>query len=75
VVVPISNRALTFGEGFRPDGLMDDSVTCELKAVETMPPFFIAQLLNYFKVTQKRLEFLVNFNVPTLKQGIMRMIL
>jgi len=75
VVVPIVYRDITFDEGLRLDVLVDDLVICELKAVETMHPVFTAQLLTYLKLARKRLGFLINFNVPTIKQGIKRLIL
>jgi len=58
-------------------------VICELKAVEVMHPVFTAQLLTQrcpepvegLKLTGKRLGFLINFNVPLIKQGIKRVIL
>ena len=46
-----------------------------MKAVEIMIPVFEAQLLSYLKLTKKRLGFLINFNVPVIKDGIKRMIL
>jgi GxxExxY protein len=33
-----------------------------------------AQLLSYLKLTDKNLGFIVNFNVPTIRQGIKRMV-
>jgi four helix bundle protein len=47
----------------------------ELKAVVDMKPVFEAQSLSYLELTGKRLGFLVNFNVPVIKNGIKRMIL
>ena len=75
VVVPITYDGITFDEGFRVDVLVEDMVICELKAVEVMPPVFMAQLLTYLKLTGKRLGFLINFNVPIIKQGIKRVVL
>ncbi len=75
VVVPITYDGITFDEGFRVDVLVEDMVICELKAVEVMHPVFMAQLLTYLKLTGKRLGFLINFNVPVIKQGIKRVVL
>ena len=47
----------------------------ELKAVEELIPLFDAQLLSYLKLTQKRLGFLINFNVSLIKEGIKRIII
>ena len=45
------------------------------KSVEIMNPVFEAQLLTHLKLMQKRLGFLINFNVSSIKDGIKRMIL
>jgi GxxExxY protein len=75
VVVPLVYDGITFEEGLQLDVLVEDCVICELKAVETMNPVFIAQLLTQLKLTQKRLGFLINFNVPRIRDGIKRVIL
>jgi GxxExxY protein len=74
-VVPIVYDGITFDEGLRLDVLVEDLIICELKAVETMHPVFKAQILTYLKLTGKRLGFLINFNVPLIKNGIQRVIL
>ena len=74
VTLPIVYDDLTFDEGLRLDVLVEDVVVCELKAVEAMHPVFAAQLLSYLKLSGKRLGFLINFNVPTIKTGIKRLI-
>jgi GxxExxY protein len=75
VMVPIVYDNITFDEGLRLDVLVKELVICELKAVETMNPVFMAQLLTQLKLTKKRLGFLINFNVPKIKNGIKRVIL
>ena len=50
-------------------------VICELKAVETMSPLYVAQLLIQLKLTGKWLGYLINFNVPVIKEGIKRVVL
>ena len=51
---------------------MEDSVIVELKAVNKITPVHEAQLLSYLKLSGKRLELLINFNVTLLKDGITR---
>ena len=72
--MPIVYDGITFDEGLRLDVFVEDLVICELKATEAMNPVFLAQLLTQLKLTKKRLGFLINFNVPTIKQGIKRVI-
>ncbi len=75
VSVPIKYDGLIFNEGFRIDVLIEDKVICELKAVNEMNPVYESQVLTYLKLTNKRLGFLINFNVPLIKNGIKRIIL
>lgn len=75
VVIPIKYDGLVFDEGLRLDVLVEKEVICELKAVERTIEVHEAQLLTYLKLTGKRLGFLINFNVPLIKDGIKRMIL
>ena len=75
VVVPIVYDGIRFDEGLRLDVLVEESVVCELKAVETVLRVHTAQLLTQLKLTDKRLGFLINFNVPLIKHGIKRLVL
>jgi GxxExxY protein len=75
VVIPIVYDGIRFKEGLRLDVLVEELVVCELKAVEVMHPVFMAQLLTQLKLSGKRLGFLINFNVPVIKQGIKRVVL
>lgn len=75
VTIPISFDGIFFDEGLRLDVLVNDTVICELKAMETINPVWEAQLLSHLKMTNKRLGYLINFNVPIIKYGIKRMIL
>jgi GxxExxY protein len=75
VRLPIRYRGVALQGKLRLDLLVEDSVICEIKAVESIPPVAISQLLTYLKLTDKRLGFLVNFNVPLIKDGIQRVIL
>jgi len=75
VDLPIVYDGLSFDEGLRLDVLVEDTVICELKAVDEMNPVWGAQVLSHLKLTKKRLGFLINFNVPIIKKGIRRYIL
>jgi len=75
VNVPIVFDGITFDEGLRLDVVVNDLVICELKAVDLVNPVWEAQLLSHLKLTNKRLGYLINFNVPLIKNGVKRMIL
>lgn len=70
--IHIAFDGVEFYEGLRLDVMVNDLVICELKAIETVNP---AQLLSHFKLTGKRLGYLINFNVPLIRNGIKRMVL
>ena len=73
--IPIMFDNIVFSEGLRLDVLVNDLAICELKALETVNPVWQAQLLSHLKLTGKRLGYLINFNVPLIKDGIKRFIL
>jgi GxxExxY protein len=73
--VPIVFDNITFPEGLRLDVIIEDLVICELKAVDIVNPVWEAQLLSHLKLSKKRLGYVINFNVPLIKNGIKRMVL
>ncbi len=74
VNVPITFDELVFEEGLRLDVFVNNLVICELKAVDTVNPIWEAQLLSHLKLSEKRLGFVINFNVTLIKSGIKRMV-
>lgn len=75
VPVAVNYRGIRLDAGLRVDLLVGGCVVIELKAVEQILPVHTAQLLTYLKLTGKRLGFLINFNVPRIKEGLKRVIL
>ena len=75
VILPIIYDNIKFDEGLRLDVLVEDLIIRELKAVEVMNPVFMAQLMSHMKLAGKRLDFLINFNVVLMKNGIKRVVL
>lgn len=75
VLLPIVYDGIRIDAGYRIDLLVDRCVIVEVKAVDKMLPVFEAQLLTYLKLSHIRLGYLVNFNVPLIKDGIKRMAL
>lgn len=67
-------KEILIPSAFRMDFLVYDKVVLELKVVESILPVHSAQLLSYLRLSGKHLGLLMNFNVPTLKQGIKRVI-
>ena len=75
VDLPITYDGMIFDEGLRLDVFVEELIICELKAVDEMNPVWKAQILSHLRLTGKRLGFLINFNVPFIKNGINRIIL
>ena len=72
--IPIVYDGLFFDEGFRMDLYVENSVIVEVKAVETVNPVWASQIISHLKMTNNDLGFLINFNVPLIKNGIKRFI-
>ncbi len=72
--IPIVFDGIKFDEGLRLDVLVNDLVVCEIKAIENVNAVWNAQILSYLKLTGKRLGYVINFNVPLIKDGISRII-
>jgi GxxExxY protein len=70
----VSYKGHPVGES-RLDLLVGGQLIVELKAVESLLPIHLAQVLSYLKATGHQLALLINFNVPVLKDGIKRVIL
>ena len=75
VDIPVVYDGMTFDEGLRLDVLVEELIICELKAVDQMNSVWEAQIISHLKLTNKRLGFLINFNVPLIRNGIKRIIL
>ena len=73
--IPINYEGITFDEGLRLDVLVNECIICELKALETAHPVWEAQVLSHLKITGLRLGYLINFNVPLMKEGIRRFVI
>ena len=74
VVLPIRYDNLLLDDGLRLDVLVENRIICELKAVDRLLPVHTAQLISYLKLADKRLGFIINFNVPLIKSGIKRVV-
>ena len=75
VAVPVRYKGITLDCGYRIDLLVDDCLILELKCVEKVLPVHGAQLLTYLKLTGKKVGLILNFQVPVLKDGIIRRVL
>jgi GxxExxY protein len=75
VALPVVYDGIRLETGLRLDLLIESCVVAELKAAEELLPVHEAQLLTYLKLSGLRVGLLINFNVPRIKDGIVRMVL
>lgn len=75
VPVPVHFKDIILDCGYRLDVLVNQAVIVEIKSVETLLPVHTAQLLTYLRFARKRVGLLLNFNVPTLRQGLKRFVI
>jgi len=74
VLQPVHYGSITIDAGYRLDMLVESAVIIENKAVEQLLPIHQAQLLTYLKLRNCTLGFLINWNVPLIKDGIKRLV-
>lgn len=74
VSVPLFYKGEDLLKDFRIDILIENEIIVELKAVDYLLLVHEAQIISYLKLTDKRLGFLINFNVPLLKEGFKRFV-
>ena len=72
--IPIVYDGHIFEEGLRLDLMVENCVLVEIKAIETVNRVWEAQVISHLKLTGKELGYLINFNVPLIKNGIKRFI-
>lgn len=72
--MPVRYKGFLIEVGYRLDLLVENQVIVELKAVTEMHPIFEAQLITYLRLSGHRVGLLINFNVPRLKDGLIRRI-
>lgn len=74
VKLPVFYKGRQLQKDFYIDILVEKTIIIELKAVEILLPVHEVQVLTYMKLADIKLGYLINFNVPLIKQGIKRKI-
>lgn len=72
--IPITYEGVTLPDPFRADLIVDRRVLLELKSIESLQPIHSKQTLTYLRLSKLHLGLLINFNVPLLRDGIIRLI-
>lgn len=72
VPMPITFEGIRIDVGYRLDILVEREVMVELKAITKVLPIHHAQLLSYLRLGGQHIGLLLNFHVPRMRDGIMR---
>jgi GxxExxY protein len=75
VPLPVVYKGVRLDCGYRIDLLANDELVVELKTVDSLLPIHEAQVITYMRLGGWKVGLLLNFNLPTLKQGIKRLVL
>jgi iron complex transport system substrate-binding protein len=65
---------LRFDNAFRVDLLVNSQVVVEIKSVEALSASHPKQVLTYLRLMKLPVGLLINFNAPTLKAGLRRIV-
>jgi GxxExxY protein len=60
--------------GYRLDLVVENAIILELKSCDAIEPIHKAQMLTYLKLSGLSLGLLLNFNVPVMREGIVRLV-
>jgi GxxExxY protein len=74
VCIPLRYEELSIDNGYRLDLLVENCVVLELKSIEKILPVHRGQLLSYLRLGGFKLGYLLNFNVPLMRDGITRLV-
>ena len=72
IAVPLIYKGHEKGKYFETDILVENEIIMEIKSTEIMHPVYSAQIISYLRLTNKPLGYMVNFNVPVLKNRFRR---
>ena len=74
IAVPLVYKGFDTGKCYEIDILIENEIIVEAKSVNVMHPVYDAQIISYLKLTNKKLGYLVNFNVVRLIDGFRRFV-
>ena len=73
--LPLTYKGLSLPQSYRLDLVVDEAVVVEVKSVTRLLEIHEAQLLTYLKLGGYQVGLLLNFNVPQLRDGIVRRVM
>ncbi len=72
--LPVTYKGVKLDCGYRLDVVVEDAIVLEVKACNRLEKIHQAQLLTYLKLSSLNVGLLLNFNVPVMKDGIVRVV-
>ena len=72
--LPLFFKGKEINCGYRLDIVVDNAIILELKSCEKIEPIHKAQLLTYLKISGLPLGLVLNFKVPVMRDGIVRIV-
>jgi GxxExxY protein len=74
IPIELYYKYTSLGKAYEIDLLVEDEIIIEVKAVDFTHPVYQAQIITYLKLSNRKLGYLINFNVPLLKEGFKRIV-
>lgn len=75
VQLDLAYKGLSIPAAYRLDMLVDRRVVVEVKSVPQLLPVHVSQTLTYMRLSGVRIGLLINFQAPTIKAGLRRLVL
>ena len=72
--IPVIYDNVKMNVGYRMDLFVNEKVVVEIKSVKALIDIHTAQLITYLRISNCKVGLLLNFNVPSLKKGIKRVV-
>ena len=72
--LPIRYKEVRLDCGYRLDVLVEGTIILELKSCDKIEDIHKAQLLTYLRLSGLKVGLILNFNVPIMKDGIVRVV-
>ena len=72
--LPVHYKGVRLDCGYRLDMVVENLIVLELKSCERIENIHKAQLLTYLRLSGMKLGLIFNFNMPVLKDGILRVV-
>lgn len=75
VHLPVHYKGRAMEAAYRVDMIIEGAVLVENKCLPAILPIHEAQLLNYLRLSQRRIGFIINWNNILIRDGIRRLVL